>query len=63
VVGRRAKADVTELHAGLPAHGIRAESPRHDATLVRELFFSGLPADRTADLGDAKSQGNLLGER
>ncbi|WP_319448127.1 MULTISPECIES: MarR family winged helix-turn-helix transcriptional regulator [unclassified Mycobacterium] len=49
--GRATDATLTER--GLKE--LRDAAPKHVA-LVRELFFSGLPADRTADLGD------LLGE-
>ena len=49
--GRATDATLTER--GWKA--LRGAAPKHVA-LVRELFFSGLPADRTADLGD------LLGE-
>lgn len=49
--GRATDATLTER--GWKA--LSGAAPKHVA-LVRELFFSGLPADRTADLGD------LLGE-
>jgi DNA-binding MarR family transcriptional regulator len=49
--GRATDATLTERGA----KALRAAAPKHVA-LVRELFFSGLPADRAVALGD------LLGE-
>jgi DNA-binding MarR family transcriptional regulator len=49
--GRATDATLTEQGS----KALRGAAPQHVA-LVRELFFSDLPADRTAELGD------LLGE-